>query len=165
MLANVTVIPDRIEAGSYALAALATNGQVKLKGVIKSFKSIDKQMTLIGADITEDEDGIFVKKVKKAQENIEIETKEYPGFPTDMQAQFCAFLASEGANAKISERIWENRFMHIQELNRMGANITVSDNTASIASVKDLSGAEVSATDLRASMALIIAALAAKGKL
>ncbi|MDC0857643.1 UDP-N-acetylglucosamine 1-carboxyvinyltransferase [Rickettsiales bacterium] len=163
--AKVTVIPDRIEAGSYALAALATNGQVKLNGVTKEvFKSIDKQMSLIGAEITETDGGVFVKKVSKAQENIEIETKEYPGFPTDMQAQFCAFLAAEGATAKISERIWENRFMHIQELNRMGANITVSDHTASISSVKDLSGAEVSATDLRASMALIIAALAAKGR-
>ncbi|MBT4989849.1 MAG: UDP-N-acetylglucosamine 1-carboxyvinyltransferase [Rickettsiales bacterium] len=163
--AKVTVMPDRIEAGSYALATLITDGEVELKGINRDvFQSIEQTLLDVGADITEIEDGLLVKKSHKAKNNINIETLEYPGFPTDMQAQFCALLAIEGVSSTISEKIWENRFMHIQELNRMGANITVADSVANITSVDQLSGAEVSATDLRASMALIIAALAAKGR-
>ncbi|MBT4921431.1 MAG: UDP-N-acetylglucosamine 1-carboxyvinyltransferase [Rickettsiales bacterium] len=162
---KITVIPDRIEAGSYALAALITDGEVELQGINGGvFSSIEKALIQVGADLTDTEAGVLIKRSHKAKDDITIETLEYPGFPTDMQAQFCALLAIEGINSNISERIWENRFMHIQELNRMGANISVSGNIAKITSVDNLSGAAVSATDLRASMALIIAALAAKGR-
>ncbi|MBL6785073.1 MAG: UDP-N-acetylglucosamine 1-carboxyvinyltransferase [Rickettsiales bacterium] len=162
---SVEVIPDRIEAGSYALATLATNGEVELKGIKRDiFASIEDKLNEVGAKLTDTENGVLVKRLHKAKQNINIETTEHPGFPTDMQAQFCALLSTEGVNSNISEKIWENRFMHIQELNRMGANITVSDNIARISSVDQLTGAEVSATDLRASMALVIAALSATGK-
>ena len=158
---------DRIEAGSYAVAALATKGEVTLLKVKHDILDpIKPYLIACGAKITYIEDGIIIayqETVKTARKDLNIVTAPYPDFPTDMQAQLAVLLAITEGNATITENIFENRFMHIKELNKMGANIEISNNKLLIKGINNLAGAEVNASDLRASMALIIAALVAKG--
>lgn len=161
---HISVIPDRIEAGSYAVASLITKGDIELLGIgLDVLESIHEPLISLGAEITETKCGVRVRYLKNRKESVSLKTREYPGFPTDMQAQFCALLSLFGKDSVAEETIFENRFMHIAELNRMGANIDVEGNKLKIHPVESLSGAEVSATDLRASMALVLAGLAAGG--
>lgn len=159
------VCADRIEAGSYAVAALATRGKIffpELKADI--FTPIKEQLVTCGALISETEAGVTVayQEPRNKIDEYFLETTEFPGFPTDMQAQFAALLGLQNFKSRIRENIFENRFMHVSELSRMGADIQIEGNELAIAPAK-LSGTEVNASDLRASMALVIAALTAQG--
>lgn len=157
---------DRIEAGSYAVATIATKGNVFFpKITAELFSPIKKQLELCGAKFTKLANGLNISydEANLAQENIIINTKEFPGFPTDMQAQFAILLLQSKLQNQIIENIFENRFMYVAELNRMGANIMIENNKIHI-SKSNLIATEVKASDLRASMSLIIAGLIAKGK-
>lgn len=164
--AKYSVMPDRIEAGSYAVAAAMTNGEIELIGdnllqVLTGSIDILKEA---GLDFTKTDRGVLVKLLDGKIRGINVTTQPYPGFPTDMQAQVMAMMTlCEGASV-ISETIFENRFMHVPELSRMGADITVHGSTATVRGVKGLLGAPVMATDLRASMSLVLAGLAASGE-
>ena len=156
------ILADRIEAGTYAAAALITNGEITLENINYSiFKNIAKMIELMGGVVVASDSKITVKG-NKNKVALDIITGAYPAFPTDMQAQFMSVLALCSGSSKITENIFENRYMHVPELNRMGANISVSGNTAIINGVKNLYGASVMATDLRASVSLVLAGLAAK---
>ena len=161
---DIKTIPDRIEAGTFMVLALATESKLKITKLNPThLKSIISYLELAGAKIN-----IFEKELEvypKSQNiyPLNIQTKEYPGFPTDMQAQFMSLLAIANGDYIIVENIFENRFQHAQELVRMGANITIQSRSAYIKGVKELSGAEVFSTDLRASAGLVIAGLIAKG--
>jgi len=154
---------DRIEAGTYIIASAITRGSVLIKNInpnvirneIKTFKRI-------GVRIIELKNSIKILPSKKFK-NIKIKTEPYPGFPTDLQAQTMVLMCLAEGVSKITENIFENRFMHVSELNRMGANISVNSNSARIRGVKSLRSAELMATDLRASVSLVLAALLAKG--
>ena len=154
---------DRIEAGTYIIASAITRGSVLIKNInpnvirneIKTFKRI-------GIKIIELKNSIKILPSKKFK-NIKIKTEPYPGFPTDLQAQTMVLMCLAEGVSKITENIFENRFMHVSELNRMGANISVNSNSARIRGVKSLRSAELMATDLRASVSLVLAALLAKG--
>ena len=154
---------DRIEAGSYAAAAAITGGEVLLLGAQSAtMQAVIETLAEAGLETQEDEGGLRVAR-RGGLRPLRCVTQPYPGFPTDMQAQLMALLSlAEGASV-ITEAIFENRFMHVSELLRMGADITVSGNTASVRGVDRLTGAPVMATDLRASMGLVIAGLAAEG--
>jgi UDP-N-acetylglucosamine 1-carboxyvinyltransferase len=160
-----SVLPDRIEAGSYMIAAGITKGCVDLHGsnfreLLPAFVEKMEQMGLVFCDIDE---GIRVQ-ASKTLEPIHVSTAPHPGFPTDLQAQTMAMLCLVNGESYITENIWENRFMHAAELTRMGADITFTGNTARIRGVPMLHGAPVMSTDLRASFSLLLAALAAKGE-
>jgi UDP-N-acetylglucosamine 1-carboxyvinyltransferase len=161
--AEHSVIADRIEAGSYAAAIAITGGSAELCGIdIAIMGNMVEKFQEAGILITSTQNGVKVEN-GKGLHGVDIMTQAYPGFPTDMQAQMMSlFTVAEGA-AMITETIFENRFMHVPELLRMGAKITVHGSSAMVRGVKNLTGAEVMATDLRASMSLVIAALAAKG--
>jgi UDP-N-acetylglucosamine 1-carboxyvinyltransferase len=162
--ATYAVMPDRIEAGSYACAAAITGGEIELVGASAHDLGSTLEM-LHEAGVTTDEtrDGIIVRRTG-AMRGINVSTAPYPGFATDMQAQFMAMLTvAEGASL-LTETIFENRFMHVPELARMGADITVRGRSAVVRGVAGLNGAPVMATDLRASMSLVLAGLAAKGE-
>jgi UDP-N-acetylglucosamine 1-carboxyvinyltransferase len=160
-----TVLPDRIEAGTYLAAACMTRGAVTLKSARADIMaSVLDKFKEAGAKITFDEETIHLDMQGKRPIAVDIETAPYPGFPTDMQAQFMAMNTLAKGRGKIVETIFENRFMHAQELQRMGAKITLSGNTALTDGVATLKGAPVMATDLRASAGLVIAALAASGE-
>jgi UDP-N-acetylglucosamine 1-carboxyvinyltransferase len=154
---------DRIEAGTYIIASAITRGNVLIKNInpdvirneIKTFKKI-------GIRIIELKNSIKILPSKKFK-NIKIKTEPYPGFPTDLQAQTMVLMCLADGVSKITENIFENRFMHVPELNRMGANISVNSNSARIRGVKSLRSAELMATDLRASVSLVLAALLSKG--
>jgi len=160
---EITVIPDRIEAGTYLCAGAITNSTITLNKVNHSHLiSIILKLQEMGFDFDLKEESITIKpspKIKCAN----ITTTEYPGFPTDMQAQFMALALLGDGTSIIEERLFENRFMHVSELTRMGANITLNNNTATVTGGIPLNGADVMATDLRASSALVLAALVAKG--
>lgn len=157
-------IPDRIEAGTYMVAAAASRGDVLLKNVIpEHLKSISAKLAESGAQVFETDNQIRVKGPEIVKP-VYIKTLPYPGFPTDMQAQFMAYLSCAAGSSIITESVFENRFMHVQELLRMGANIKTEGRTAVIKGVKSLDGATVKATDLRAGAALFIAALMAEGQ-
>lgn len=159
-----TVISDRIEAGTYAIAALITNGEITLKNTCRvSCHNILEKLSTIGARITYNNHDITISSTGNINP-IDISTNPFPGFPTDMQAQFMALLSLSHGTSVITETIFENRFMHVPELNRLGANISLSGNTATVRGVKELKSAEVMATDLRASVSLALGALAAKGE-
>lgn len=159
-----TPIPDRIEAGTYMLAVAATGGQAVIKNIIpEHLKAITAKLQESGVEIIEGSNFLKIKRQAKIKP-VYIKTLPYPGFPTDMQAQFMAYLSCATGSSIISESVFENRFMHVQELQRMGADIKTEGKTAIIKGVKGLTGAPVSATDLRAGAALIIAGLAASGK-
>ncbi len=163
--ATYSVIPDRIEAGTYAIAAAITKGKIELSGARTKDLMVPLEiLKRMGILIEETENGFIVDATSEQLKPQNITTEYFPGFPTDLQAQFVALLTLANGESFIKEKIWENRFMHVPELNRMGANITVtSDHTAIIQGVEELSGAKVMATDLRASVALVLAALSAKG--
>jgi UDP-N-acetylglucosamine 1-carboxyvinyltransferase len=163
--AEITMIPDRVEAGTFAIAALITNGKLELDNIdMEIFDPIKKELKKAGAKLTATKTGVIIESTKKNFKAFNIETMAFPGFPTDMQAQFMALLSIAEGKSKITESIFENRFMHVAELRRMGADIEDNGNEAIIKGVKTLKGAEVMATDLRASVALVLAAMAAKGE-
>lgn len=162
--AHHAVIPDRIEAGTFLCAVAAAGGDVTLTGVRPHILDavIDK-LREAGVTVEEGDRWLRVKMDRRANA-VTIRTSEYPAFPTDMQAQFMALNSVATGTAQVVETIFENRFMHVQELNRLGANITVDGNTALVTGVDKLSGANVMATDLRASASLVIAGLRAEGE-
>jgi len=155
------VMPDRIEAGTFMIAAAITGGDIRISGMkLEHLDALVFKLQDAGVEITNRDNLIRVKGPKKLK-SVNIKTRPYPGFPTDMQAQFMALMClAEGASV-ISENIFENRFMHVAELLRFGADIVVEGNTATVKGIKKLSGAPVMATDLRASASLILAGLAA----
>lgn len=164
--ANHSVIVDRIEAGSYAIAAAITKGKIELVNAraehLQTPLNILRQMDI---KITEKTNSIVVDARNALMQGQDIMTDYYPGFPTDLQAQFMALMTVVPGASLVTENIWENRFMHVPELMRMGANINVHGYASAIVrGVKKLSGAPVMATDLRASFALILAGLAAEGE-
>ncbi len=161
---HYNILPDRIETGTYLVAAAITGGKVKLKNTRPDIlDAVLDKLTEAGADITSGDDWIALDMHGKKPRAVSVRTAPYPAFPTDMQAQFIALnTISEGVGI-ITETIFENRFMHVQELQRMGADIKLESNTAICKGVKGLTAAPVMATDLRASASLVIAALAAEG--
>jgi UDP-N-acetylglucosamine 1-carboxyvinyltransferase len=162
-IADFTVISDRIEAGTYLCAGAITNSEITLTNVIpEHLKALISKLISMGFDISKTENSITIKPCAKILP-ADIETLEYPGFPTDMQAQFMALCTQASGTSVIDERLFENRFMHVSELSRMGANIKLTSHTATVYGHTKLTGADVMATDLRASSALILAALAAEG--
>jgi UDP-N-acetylglucosamine 1-carboxyvinyltransferase len=157
------IIPDRIEAGTYLCAAAITNSDITLDNVESNhIKAILDKLESMGCAIKTEENAIAIKGPKKLKP-INITTSEYPGFPTDMQAQFMAIAAIAQGESIIEERLFENRFMHVSELNRLGADIWLKGSLAAVRGVKELNGADVMATDLRASSALVLGALVANG--
>jgi UDP-N-acetylglucosamine 1-carboxyvinyltransferase len=157
------IIPDRIEAATYAIAALITNGKLLIKNVNNDhLENIFNVLRKIGANIKTFKDSFIIFK-KNQLKPFKITTKPYPGFPTDMQAQFMALATQIKGSSVINEEIFENRFLHVSELMRMGADIEIKKQKAIIKGIKNLNGAEVMATDLRASVSLVLAALSAKG--
>ncbi|GLU34450.1 UDP-N-acetylglucosamine 1-carboxyvinyltransferase [Trinickia caryophylli] len=162
--ARHAVIPDRIEAGTFLCAVAAAGGDVTLRGVRpQTLDAVTAKLREAGVAIEEGEDWLRVKMHGRPSA-VSVRTSEYPAFPTDMQAQFMALNAIAEGSAQVIETIFENRFMHVQELNRLGARISVDGNTAVVTGVPQLSGATVMATDLRASASLVIAGLCAEGE-
>ena len=159
------VVPDRIETGTFLVAAAITGGKVKLKNTAPSLlDSVLDKLREAGADITVGDDWIELDMKGRRPKAVNIRTAPYPGFPTDMQAQFTALNTVADGTGTIVETIFENRYMHVQEMQRMGANIEVEGNTAIVRGVGCLNGAPVMATDLRASASLILAGLVATGE-
>jgi UDP-N-acetylglucosamine 1-carboxyvinyltransferase len=158
------VMPDRIEAGTYLIAAAMMEGTLKIKGIDpKIIRTEVNVLKKIGAKIIQKKNEILVQGSKKIK-SINIKTSPYPGFPTDLQAQMMVLLCKSNKKSYIREEIFENRFMHVAELNRMGAKISIDKNKATIEGNIKFESAELMATDLRASVSLILAALASKGK-
>ncbi len=160
-----SVIPDRIETGTFALAAAMAGGEVRLTKTRSDFVDtlLDK-MVEAGVEVIRHNDGMTIKRNGARLKAVEIETDPYPGFATDLQAQFMALMTLAEGESVIKETIFENRFMHAPELARLGADIVVSGGEARVHGVETLEGAQVMATDLRASVSLVIAALAARGE-
>ena len=161
--AHHEVIPDRIETGTYACAAAITGGALHLiGGRMDHLGAVVRTLADAGVEITQTDRGLMVKRLNGLR-GVDAITEPYPGFPTDMQAQYMVLMSvAEGASL-VTETIFENRFMHVPELNRMGANINVHGKSAIVRGVKQLSAAPVMATDLRASVSLVLAGLVAKG--
>jgi len=158
------VMPDRIEAGTFMVAAAITGGDIRIANMqLEHLDALVFKLQDAGVEII-NKDGVVRVKGPKKIRSINIKTRPYPGFPTDMQAQFMALMTVADGASVISENIFENRFMHVSELMRFGADITVEGNSATVKGVKKLSGAPVMATDLRASASLILAGLAAEGE-
>ncbi|WP_374658564.1 UDP-N-acetylglucosamine 1-carboxyvinyltransferase [Phenylobacterium sp.] len=163
--ATHSVIPDRIETGTYALAAAMAGGEVRLRKTRSDFiDSLLDKMVEAGVEVTRHNDGMTIRRNGARLKAVEIETDPYPGFATDLQAQFMALMTLADGESVIKETIFENRFMHAPELARLGADIAVSGGEARVRGVETLEGAPVMATDLRASVSLVIAALAARGE-
>ncbi len=164
--ASHSVIADRIEAGSFAMAVAATGGNVELVGARRdSLKGLFSLMGRAGVTLEETESGIRVSRAPEQKiVGVDVMTEPFPGFPTDLQAQFMALMCRADGASMITETIFENRFMHVPELVRMGANITVHGSSAMVRGVERLKGAPVMATDLRASLSLVIAGLTAEGE-
>lgn len=159
------IIPDRIEAGTYAIATAVTNGQVLLKNCkYEHLTSFFETLNLAGISCEKKENGVLVYRREADIHPISIQTAPYPGFPTDLQAQYTVLMSLANGSSSITENIFENRFMHIPELARMGADITIHGKTAVVNGVEKLTGAQVMATDLRASVSLVIAGLVAEGE-
>jgi len=158
------VMPDRIEAGTFMVAAAITGGDIMIANMqLEHLDALVFKLQDAGVEIINKEGVVRVKGPKRIR-SINIKTRPYPGFPTDMQAQFMALMTVADGASVIAENIFENRFMHVSELMRFGADITVEGNSATVKGVKKLSGAPVMATDLRASASLILAGLAAEGE-
>ena len=156
-----SVMPDRIEAGTFMIAAAITRGDVRVIGALPQHQeALIAKLREAGAELIEEAGAIRVKGPRKILP-VDIKTRPHPGFPTDMQAQFMALMTLAGGSSVISENVFENRFMHVCELQRMGADITIEGHAATVKGVKSLCGAPVMATDLRASASLILAGLAA----
>jgi UDP-N-acetylglucosamine 1-carboxyvinyltransferase len=162
--ANHEVIPDRIETGTYMVAAAITGGDLLIENVVPShLKPIIAKLRECNVHIEEYDDAIRVTG-KGSLASVDVTTLPYPGFPTDMQAQFMALMACSEGTSVVNETVFENRFMHVAELNRMGANIKIEGHSAVIQGTKKLQGAQVKATDLRAGAALILAGLVSEGE-
>ncbi|MGS0674753.1 UDP-N-acetylglucosamine 1-carboxyvinyltransferase [Shewanella sp. 125m-1] len=158
------VMPDRIETGSFLVAAAVTRGKIRCtKTDPKSLEAVLAKLEDAGANITTGDDWIELDMQGKRPKAVNIKTVAYPGFPTDMQAQFCVLNALAEGTSTITETIFENRFMHVPELSRMGATMELEGNTCIIHGIEKLNGAQVMATDLRASASLVIAGLVAEG--
>jgi UDP-N-acetylglucosamine 1-carboxyvinyltransferase len=163
--ARHTVLPDRIETGTYAIAVAMTGGDVLLQNARPELlQSALDVMTQSGVSITPTNEGIRVSRNGSGLDPVEVTTAPFPGFPTDLQAQLMALMTRAKGTSHITEAIFENRFMHVQELARLGAHIHLDGETATIEGVERLMGAPVMATDLRASVSLVIAGLAAEGE-
>jgi UDP-N-acetylglucosamine 1-carboxyvinyltransferase len=161
---DLRVIPDRIEAGTFMVAAAMTRGNVLIKDCpYGSLDSLNIKLREAGAEVIEEENGVRVIGDYPIR-SIDIKTLPHPGFPTDMQAQMTAMMSIASGLSVIKETVFENRFMHIGELKRMGADITIDGRCAIVRGVRSLSGAPLMATDLRASASLILAGLVAEGK-
>lgn len=159
------VIPDRIETGTYAIAAAITNGDIYLQGTaLETIPTISAILQKSGVKLTALSDGIHVQAPDTKVHGVDVLTEPFPGFATDLQAQMMALMTTCQGASMITETIFENRFMHVPELCRMGANITVHGSSALVRGVEHLHGAQVMATDLRASVSLVLAGLAAKGE-
>lgn len=162
--ANYEVIPDRIEAGTYMVAAAITRGEVEIKSCnLDHLEAVVTKLGEAGVEIEPQLDGARVRAQGELKP-VNVKTRPYPGFPTDMQAQVMALMAVTPGSSIITETIFENRFMHVGELNRMGADIRIEGHSAIVKGVKYLSGVQVMATDLRASVALLLAGLIAEGQ-
>ena len=158
------ILPDRIECGTYACAVGITGGEVRLEGgCLEHLGAVARAMEEAGVEIAQEETALRVRRAGRLR-GVDVMTEPYPGFPTDMQAQFMALLSVAEGASMMTETIFENRFMHVPELNRMGARINVHGASAIIRGVPALSAAPVMATDLRASFSLILAGLAASGE-
>ena len=163
--AEHTVVADRIEAGTYAMVAGMAGGDVTLRGArADTLESALVAMRRAGIDVTSNNEGIRIKRNGSAIQPVDITTDPYPGFPTDLQAQFMGLMTMAQGKSHIRETIFENRFMHVQELARLGADIRLHGDMAEVHGVAKLTGADVMATDLRASVSLVIAGLAAEGE-
>ena len=165
--AEYAVVPDRIETGTYAVAAAITGGELTLRGTrLDLIESVADVLGNCGVSIVENNvgDAITVSRTNGRIRGVDIMTEPFPGFPTDMQAQLMALMATADGASMITESIFENRFMHVPELCRMGANINVHGASAIVRGTNQLSGAPVMATDLRASVSLVLAGLAAEGE-
>ena len=161
--ATHTVIPDRIEAGTYLIAAAMAGGDVYVENALSEhLKPVVAKLKEAGVAVYEDVDGIRVVSDGKVKA-VDIKTLPYPGFPTDMQAQFMAFTTIAEGTSTVMETVFENRFMHVDELKKMGAEIRIEERRAIVDGVPTLKGAKVRATDLRAGAALVCAGLAAEG--
>ncbi len=159
-----TVIPDRIEAGTYLIAGAITGSCITIENVISHhIKPVIAKLRDCGVEIEENNSSLIIKKIDKIKAT-DIKTMPYPGFPTDMQSVFSVLMCLSEGTSIVTETVFENRFMHIDELKRMGANIKIEGKSAVIEGVKELSGCQVKATDLRAGAALILAGLVSKGE-
>ena len=159
------VLPDRIEAGTYAMAVAMAGGDVVLEGAMPdTLGSALEALERAGASVAATNAGIRVRRNGSGLDPVDVATAPFPGFPTDLQAQFMAMMTMAKGSSRITETIFENRFMHVQELARLGARIRLEGDAAVVEGVKALQGAPVMATDLRASVSLVIAALAARGE-
>lgn len=158
------IVPDRIETGTYAVAGAITGGDVLLTGAeMSTNEAVFSTLARAGVDVVELDSGIRVSRMNGGFKGVDLMTEPFPGFPTDMQAQFMTLMCLADGASMITESIFENRFMHVPELLRMGADINVHGSSAIVRGVNSLSGAPVMATDLRASVSLILAGLAAEG--
>jgi UDP-N-acetylglucosamine 1-carboxyvinyltransferase len=163
--ATVEVIPDRIETGTFAMAAAMTGGDVLLRGARpEHLQSALDILAQTGVELTTEAEGLRVRRNGNGILPVDVETDPFPGFPTDLQAQFMALMTMSSGTSQIRETIFENRYMHVAELARFGADISVDGQLATITGKSQLKGAQVMATDLRASVSLVIAGLAAKGE-
>jgi len=159
------VMPDRIETGTYAIAAAIAGGDVELVGAMpESVASLSALLTKAGAEISTTKRGIKIHMNGTRPRAVDVTTAPYPGFPTDLQAQIMALLTVAEGTSVVKEKIFENRFMHVPELGRMGADVRIDGDTATVRGVEKLKGAPVMATDLRASVSLVLAGLAAEGE-
>lgn len=162
--ARHNVVPDRIETGTFAMAAAITDGELELVGAkLEHLNSVVRILADAGVSMEETKDGILVSRANGLH-GVDVMTEPYPGFPTDLQAQMMALMCVADGASMITETIFENRFMHVPELRRMGANINVHNASAMVRGVPRLTGAPVMATDLRASVSLALAGLAAEGE-
>ncbi len=160
-----SIIPDRIETGTYVIAAGMAGGTVRLKNArIDDLSAALGYLSQAGIEVEQDGQDIIVQREIERLQGVDIMTEPHPGFPTDLQAQFMAMLSVAEGAGMVTETIFENRFMHVPELSRMGADIAVQGNSAIVRGVPKLKGAEVMATDLRASVALVLAGLVAEGE-
>jgi UDP-N-acetylglucosamine 1-carboxyvinyltransferase len=163
--ASHAVLPDRIETGTYAIAVAIAGGDVELTGTSPDLvSSLLDLLVLVGAEVSSTGTGIRVVRNGSRPKSVSVDTAPFPGFPTDLQAQFMALMATAEGTSRIRETIFENRFMHVPELVRLGAEIKVEGDTAIVTGVPHLTGAPVMATDLRASSSLVLAGLAATGE-
>jgi len=159
------VVPDRIETGTYAMAAAITDGELDLIGArAEHLRAVIEVLGAAGVAITETNRGLHVKRANGPLQGVDVMTEPFPGFPTDLQAQMMALMSVSQGASMITETIFENRFMHVPELTRMGASINVHGASAMVRGGTGLTGAEVMATDLRASVSLVLAGLAAEGE-
>ena len=162
---DYAVLPDRIETGTYAMAAAITGGEVELAGAQPELLGAAfNKLAEAGVRIEPTEKGVRVSSSNRSISGVDVTTEPYPGFPTDLQAQMMALMSTADGASVITETIFENRFMHVPELSRMGARITMRGSTATVRGVERLIGAPVMATDLRASVSLVLAGLAAEGE-